>query len=40
LLAILVVFGLQFFEKGSIPGPLPSDQCFGWGLPLEDDVVN
>ena len=29
LLAILVVFGLQFFEKGSIPGPLPSDQCFG-----------
>ncbi|KAF9678337.1 hypothetical protein SADUNF_Sadunf07G0024500 [Salix dunnii] len=29
LLAILVVFGLQFLEKGSIPGPLPSDQCFG-----------
>ncbi len=29
LLAILGVFGLQFFEKGSIPGPLPSDQCFG-----------
>lgn len=29
LLAILVVFGLQFFEQGSIPGPLPSDQCFG-----------
>ncbi|KAF5738164.1 hypothetical protein HS088_TW13G01059 [Tripterygium wilfordii] len=29
LLAILVVFGLQFLEQGSIPGPLPSDQCFG-----------
>ncbi|XP_059642506.1 uncharacterized protein LOC132284407 [Cornus florida] len=29
LLAIVVVFGLQFFEQGSIPGPLPSDQCFG-----------
>ncbi|KAK9284855.1 hypothetical protein L1049_024035 [Liquidambar formosana] len=29
LLAILVVFGLQFFEQGSIPGPLPGDQCFG-----------
>ncbi|OMO84346.1 hypothetical protein COLO4_22099 [Corchorus olitorius] len=29
LLAILVVFGLQFFQTGSIPGPLPSDQCFG-----------
>lgn len=29
LLAILVVFGLQFLEKGSIPGPLPADQCFG-----------
>ncbi|XVE82645.1 hypothetical protein DITRI_Ditri16bG0022600 [Diplodiscus trichospermus] len=29
LLAILVVFGLQFFQNGSIPGPLPSDQCFG-----------
>ena len=29
LLAILVVFGLQFFPNGSIPGPLPSDQCFG-----------
>ncbi|KAH7566428.1 hypothetical protein ACOSP7_022901 [Xanthoceras sorbifolium] len=29
LLAILVVFGLQFFEQGSIPGPLPTDQCFG-----------
>ncbi|GLT80001.1 hypothetical protein SLA2020_514640 [Shorea laevis] len=29
LVAILVVFGLQFFEQGSIPGPLPSDQCFG-----------
>ncbi|KAH0685416.1 hypothetical protein KY290_016687 [Solanum tuberosum] len=29
LLAILVVFGLQFLEQGSIPGPLPTDQCFG-----------
>ncbi|KAM1047901.1 hypothetical protein ACFX13_027745 [Malus domestica] len=29
LLSILVVFGLQFFQNGSIPGPLPSDQCFG-----------
>ncbi|KAL5704574.1 hypothetical protein ACHQM5_022982 [Ranunculus cassubicifolius] len=29
LLAILVVFGVQFFQQGSIPGPLPSDQCFG-----------
>lgn len=29
LLAILVVFGIQFFEQGSIPGPLPGDQCFG-----------
>ncbi|KMT09048.1 hypothetical protein BVRB_6g137520 [Beta vulgaris subsp. vulgaris] len=29
LLAILLVFGLQFVEKGSIPGPLPDDQCFG-----------
>ncbi|PON67686.1 anti-muellerian hormone type-2 receptor [Parasponia andersonii] len=29
LLAILVVFGLQFLEQGSIPGPLPSEQCFG-----------
>ncbi|KAL2459020.1 hypothetical protein Fot_55306 [Forsythia ovata] len=29
LLAIVVVFGLQFFQQGSIPGPLPSDQCFG-----------
>ncbi|XWS42040.1 hypothetical protein CRYUN_Cryun17cG0134600 [Craigia yunnanensis] len=29
LFAILVVFGLQFFQNGSIPGPLPSDQCFG-----------
>lgn len=28
-LAILVVFGLQFFQHGSIPGPLPTDQCFG-----------
>lgn len=29
LLAILVVFGLQYFEQGYIPGPLPADQCFG-----------
>ncbi|XP_058069052.1 uncharacterized protein LOC131218504 [Magnolia sinica] len=29
LLAILVVFGLQFLERGYLPGPLPSDQCFG-----------
>ncbi|XP_062010851.1 uncharacterized protein LOC133727264 [Rosa rugosa] len=29
LLAILVVFGIQFVQQGSIPGPLPTDQCFG-----------
>ncbi|KAM3238747.1 hypothetical protein BC332_10545 [Capsicum chinense] len=29
LLAILVVFGLQFLDQGSIPGPLPTDECFG-----------
>ncbi|KAI4381699.1 hypothetical protein MLD38_007751 [Melastoma candidum] len=29
LLAIAVVFGLQFLDKGYIPGPLPADQCFG-----------
>lgn len=29
VLAILVVFGLQFLDKGYIPGPLPADQCFG-----------
>ncbi|XP_010426608.1 PREDICTED: uncharacterized protein LOC104711611 [Camelina sativa] len=29
VLAILVVFGLQFLGNGSVPGPLPSDQCFG-----------
>ncbi|KAF2290721.1 hypothetical protein GH714_015166 [Hevea brasiliensis] len=29
LLAILVVFGLQFLDKGYIPGPVPGDQCFG-----------
>lgn len=29
LLAIIIVFGLQFFQQGSIPGPLPTDQCFG-----------
>ncbi|KQJ96063.1 uncharacterized protein LOC100834118 [Brachypodium distachyon] len=27
--AIAVVFGLQFYQQGSLPGPLPSDQCFG-----------
>uniref|UniRef100_A0A0D9XIJ8 Uncharacterized protein n=1 Tax=Leersia perrieri TaxID=77586 RepID=A0A0D9XIJ8_9ORYZ len=27
--AIAVIFGLQFFEVGSLPGPLPSEQCFG-----------
>lgn len=27
--AIAVVFGLQFFQQGSLPGPLPSEQCFG-----------
>lgn len=29
LLAIILVFGLQFLDQGSIPGPLPTDQCFG-----------
>lgn len=29
VLAIVVVFGLQFAERGYIPGPLPADQCFG-----------
>ncbi|GJT54187.1 hypothetical protein Tco_0247836 [Tanacetum coccineum] len=31
LLAILVVFGLQFYQQGFIPGPVPvpGDQCFG-----------
>ncbi|XP_008790349.2 uncharacterized protein LOC120107845 [Phoenix dactylifera] len=29
VLAIAVVFGLQFLDKGSLPGPLPGDQCFG-----------
>ncbi|KAI3699426.1 hypothetical protein L2E82_43735 [Cichorium intybus] len=31
LLAILVVFGLQFYQQGSLPGPVPvpGDQCFG-----------
>ncbi|KAJ3673622.1 hypothetical protein LUZ60_005614 [Juncus effusus] len=29
LVGILVVFGLQIYETGSLPGPLPSDQCFG-----------
>ncbi|XP_062200191.1 uncharacterized protein LOC133902885 [Phragmites australis] len=27
--SIVVVFGLQFFQQGLIPGPLPSEQCFG-----------
>ena len=27
--ATAVVFGLQFFQQGSLPGPLPSEQCFG-----------
>lgn len=29
LAGILVVFGLQIYETGSLPGPLPSEQCFG-----------
>ncbi|MED6155678.1 hypothetical protein PIB30_007187 [Stylosanthes scabra] len=29
LVAILVVFGLQYLDQGYIPGPLPADQCFG-----------
>ncbi|KAG0458449.1 hypothetical protein HPP92_023606 [Vanilla planifolia] len=29
VLAIVVVFGLQFFERGYLPGPLPGEQCFG-----------
>ncbi|KAJ1687320.1 hypothetical protein LUZ63_018710 [Rhynchospora breviuscula] len=29
LAAIVVVFGLQIYETGSLPGPLPSEQCFG-----------
>ncbi|KAG0610628.1 hypothetical protein M758_7G079500 [Ceratodon purpureus] len=29
LLAILVVFGLQYLDLGFIPGPVPSDMCFG-----------
>ncbi|KAK8949527.1 hypothetical protein KSP39_PZI004986 [Platanthera zijinensis] len=29
VLAVIVVFGLQFEERGYIPAPLPSDQCFG-----------
>ncbi|XP_072988832.1 uncharacterized protein [Typha latifolia] len=28
-LAVAVVFGLQILERGSLPGPLPTDQCFG-----------
>lgn len=28
-LAILLVFGLQFLDKGFIPGPLPGEECFG-----------
>jgi len=29
LLASIVVFGLQIAEVGSLPGPVPTDQCFG-----------
>jgi hypothetical protein len=29
LVGIVVVFGLQIYETGSLPGPLPSEQCFG-----------
>jgi hypothetical protein len=29
VLAILVVFGLQYVDYGFIPGPVPSDLCFG-----------
>ncbi|KAJ9564401.1 hypothetical protein OSB04_000367 [Centaurea solstitialis] len=31
LVAIVVVFGLQFYQQGSLPGPVPvpGDQCFG-----------
>ncbi|KAH7298368.1 hypothetical protein KP509_25G039700 [Ceratopteris richardii] len=29
LLAIFVVFGLQYLDYGYIPGPVPSDKCFG-----------
>ncbi|KAK1276348.1 hypothetical protein QJS04_geneDACA011659 [Acorus gramineus] len=29
VLGIVVVFGLQFLERGYIPGPVPDDQCFG-----------
>lgn len=29
LLAIAVVFALTFLQNGFIPGPLPSEQCFG-----------
>ena len=29
VVAIAAVFGLQFFQQGSLPGPLPSEQCFG-----------
>ncbi|XP_057809530.1 uncharacterized protein LOC131023901 [Salvia miltiorrhiza] len=28
-LAIILVFAFQFFQQGSIPGPLPTAQCFG-----------
>lgn len=29
VLAIAVVFGLQFLDRGYLPGPLPGEQCFG-----------
>lgn len=29
LVGIVLVFGLQIYQTGSLPGPLPSEQCFG-----------
>lgn len=29
VVATIVVFGLQFLERGYLPGPLPGDRCFG-----------
>ncbi|XP_078430400.1 anti-muellerian hormone type-2 receptor [Wolffia australiana] len=29
VVAIAVVFGLQVFDRGYLPGPLPGEQCFG-----------
>lgn len=31
VLGVLVVFGLQYYDYGFIPGPVPSDLCFGPG---------